>query len=87
MSSSGSGRGKRERFHGAFTGGFSAGYFNTVGSEEGFQPTSFISSRNARAEKKQRTVFDVIDDEDGDLGMPIASKKEYCSNLCFDTIV
>lgn len=25
----------RRRFHGAFTGGFSAGYFNTVGSEEG----------------------------------------------------
>ena len=25
----------RIRFHGAFTGGFSAGYFNTVGSEAG----------------------------------------------------
>ena len=25
----------RQRFHGAFTGGFSAGYFNTVGSKEG----------------------------------------------------
>ena len=25
----------RRRFHGAFTGGFSAGYFNTVGSEQG----------------------------------------------------
>jgi len=25
----------RERFHGAFTGGFSAGYYNTVGTEEG----------------------------------------------------
>ena len=24
-----------KRFHGAFTGGFSAGYFNTVGSKEG----------------------------------------------------
>lgn len=24
----------RRRFHGAFTGGFSAGYFNTVGSAE-----------------------------------------------------
>ena len=23
------------RFHGAFTGGFSAGYFNTVGSKQG----------------------------------------------------
>lgn len=28
-------RGKPMRFHGAFTGGFSAGYFNTVGSKEG----------------------------------------------------
>lgn len=25
----------RTRFHGAFTGGFSAGYFNSVGSKEG----------------------------------------------------
>ncbi|KHN73635.1 G patch domain-containing protein 1 -like protein [Toxocara canis] len=25
----------RRRFHGAFTGGFSAGYFNTVGSKTG----------------------------------------------------
>ena len=29
---------KRKRFHGAFTGGFSAGYFNTVGSKEGWKP-------------------------------------------------
>ena len=27
----------RPRFHGAFTGGFSAGYFNTVGSKEGMK--------------------------------------------------
>lgn len=26
----------RRRFHGAFTGGFSAGYYNTVGSKEGW---------------------------------------------------
>lgn len=25
----------RRRFHGAFTGGFSAGFYNTVGSKEG----------------------------------------------------
>ena len=25
----------RRRFHGAFTGGFSAGYYNSVGSKEG----------------------------------------------------
>lgn len=28
-------KGRYQRFHGAFTGGFSAGYFNTVGSQEG----------------------------------------------------
>jgi hypothetical protein len=27
----------RQRLHGAFQGGFSAGYFNTVGSKEGYQ--------------------------------------------------
>ena len=30
----------RRRFHGAFTGGFSAGYFNTVGSKEGWKPSA-----------------------------------------------
>ena len=35
----------RRRFHGAFDGGFSAGYFNTVGSAEGFTPSAFTSSR------------------------------------------
>jgi G patch domain-containing protein 1 len=39
----------RRRFHGAFTGGFSAGYYNTVGSKEGWAPSSFVSSRGARA--------------------------------------
>ena len=28
-------RGRAKRLHGAFTGGFSAGYYNTVGSEDG----------------------------------------------------
>jgi G patch domain-containing protein 1 len=42
----------RVRFHGAFTGGFSAGYFNTVGSEEGFKPKTFVSSRENRASKQ-----------------------------------
>jgi len=34
----------RLRFHGAFTGGFSAGYFNTVGSKEGKLPDSESNS-------------------------------------------
>lgn len=35
----------RRRFHGAFTGGFSAGYYNSVGSKEGWTPSTFRSSR------------------------------------------
>jgi len=31
----------RRRFHGAFSGGFSAGYFNTVGSKEGASKSIF----------------------------------------------
>lgn len=38
----------RRRFHGAFSGGFSAGYFNSVGSKEGWQPSTFTSSRDRR---------------------------------------
>lgn len=38
----------RRRFHGAFTGGFSAGYFNTVGSKEGWKPADYVSSRTMR---------------------------------------
>ena len=35
----------RRRFHGAFTGGFSAGFFNTAGSRDGWSPAHFKSSR------------------------------------------
>ncbi|KAI7904699.1 uncharacterized protein BX663DRAFT_503219 [Cokeromyces recurvatus] len=54
----------RRRFHGAFTGGFSAGYFNTVGSKEGWEPTNYVSSRNARNERKQAKPEDFMDEED-----------------------
>ncbi|KAL4790239.1 hypothetical protein BDV19DRAFT_372659 [Aspergillus venezuelensis] len=55
----------RKRLHGAFTGGFSAGYFNTVGSKEGWTPTTFVSSRQNRAKdaRKQRAE-DFMDEED-----------------------
>lgn len=43
----------RRRFHGAFTGGFSAGFFNTVGSAEGWQPKTFVSSRSNRQSVQQ----------------------------------
>ena len=62
----------RKRLHGAFTGGFSAGYFNTVGSKEGWTPSTFTSSRTNRAknaaaphgEPKGQRVEDFMDEED-----------------------
>ncbi|KAF2862859.1 DUF1604-domain-containing protein [Piedraia hortae CBS 480.64] len=53
----------RKRLHGAFTGGWSAGYFNTVGSKEGWTPASFVSSRSNRNQLTQN-VEDFMDDED-----------------------
>ncbi|KAK8045319.1 hypothetical protein PG993_005343 [Apiospora rasikravindrae] len=44
----------RKRLHGAFTGGFSAGYFNTVGSKEGWTPSAFVSSRTNRHNKDNK---------------------------------
>jgi G patch domain-containing protein 1 len=34
----------RRRLHGAFTGGFSAGYFNTVGTKEGMHSITALTS-------------------------------------------
>lgn len=57
----------RKRLHGAFTGGFSAGYFNTVGSKEGWAPSTFVSSRSNRkkdAAPAQQKPEDFMDEED-----------------------
>ncbi|KAI8394021.1 uncharacterized protein BYT42DRAFT_609781 [Radiomyces spectabilis] len=54
----------RRRFHGAFTGGFSAGYFNTVGSKEGWQPSNFVSSRSSRNQQRELRPEDFMDEED-----------------------
>ncbi|EKM50069.1 uncharacterized protein PHACADRAFT_153394 [Phanerochaete carnosa HHB-10118-sp] len=54
----------RRRLHGAFTGGFSAGYFNSVGSKEGWTPSTFMSSRGDRAKKKEVRPEDFMDEED-----------------------
>ncbi|EPB80018.1 hypothetical protein ANCCEY_00841 [Ancylostoma ceylanicum] len=60
----------RRRFHGAFTGGFSAGYYNTVGSKEGWTPQEFKSSRDQRAAKFQQRAEDLMDEEDlGEFGI------------------
>ncbi|KAI5758279.1 GPATCH1 [Gulo gulo luscus] len=57
-------KGRYKRFHGAFSGGFSAGYFNTVGSKEGWTPSSFVSSRQNRADKAVLGPEDFMDEED-----------------------
>ncbi|MFT7806991.1 G patch domain-containing protein 1 isoform X1 [Arapaima gigas] len=57
-------KGRFQRFHGAFTGGFSAGYFNTVGSKEGWTPSTFVSSRQQKAAKVNARPEDFMDDED-----------------------
>ncbi|GFP85246.1 g patch domain-containing protein tgh [Phtheirospermum japonicum] len=69
----------RRRFHGAFTGGYSAGYYNTVGSKEGWAPQSFTSSRKSRAEVKQQSIFNFLDeDEKEDLeGRSLATSMQF----------
>lgn len=58
----------RKRLHGAFTGGFSAGYSNTVGSKEGWAPSTFVSSRANRQKEgqkaKEQRPEDFMDEED-----------------------
>ena len=59
----------RQRFHGAFTGGFSAGYYNTVGSEKGWAPSTFISSRERKEKgsiepQQQYRPEDFMDEDD-----------------------
>ncbi|KAI9473868.1 MAG: hypothetical protein EXX96DRAFT_579691 [Benjaminiella poitrasii] len=73
----------RRRFHGAFTGGFSAGYFNTVGSKEGWEPTNYVSSRNSRNEKKQARPEDFMDEEDL---QDMTSARKLVATEEFDTL-
>ncbi|XP_050528379.1 uncharacterized protein LOC126898425 [Daktulosphaira vitifoliae] len=74
----------RRRFHGAFTGGFSAGFYNTVGSLEGWTPSNFKSSRDSKALLRSQNAYDFMDDEDKkDLGIDPSSlkvKAEYSDN-------
>ncbi|KAK2957727.1 putative G-patch domain protein [Blattamonas nauphoetae] len=54
----------RRRLHGAFTGGFSAGFFNTVGSKEGWTPTDFRTSRQNRNTQTSHRIEDYMDSDD-----------------------
>ncbi|GJP70990.1 hypothetical protein CLOP_g1882 [Closterium sp. NIES-67] len=71
----------RRRFHGAFTGGFSAGYFNTVGTKEGWEPASFRSSRSNRAERHEQRVAELMDADERD----DAERAAVAVHSAFDT--
>ncbi|XP_040893988.1 G patch domain-containing protein 1 isoform X2 [Toxotes jaculatrix] len=77
-------KGRYRRFHGAFTGGFSAGYFNTVGSKEGWTPSTFVSSRQQKAEKRHARPDDFMDEEDfsehGIAPREITTSQEFSSS-------
>lgn len=73
----------RRRFHGAFTGGFTAGYYNTVDSVEGFRPKQYVTHRKDKRDNGESSSStanftqrpeDFMDEEDlGEFG--IAPKK------------
>lgn len=67
----------RRRFHGAFTGGFSAGYFNSVGTKEGWQPATFSSSRQERGRVQQRAEDFMDEDDDPLLGKRLETTAQY----------
>lgn len=74
----------RRRFHGAFTGGFSAGYYNTVDTKEGWRPSEFKSSRSDRNKQQQQRPEDYMDQEDlGTFGIApqvLRPKEEFGEN-------
>ena len=81
----------RRRFHGAFSGGFSAGYFNTVGSKDGWTPKNFKSTRSVQSQSAnrnsgqttfQQTAQDFMD-EDDIAAFGIAPKKLQASSNFF----
>ena len=76
--------GKR-RFHGAFTGGFAAGYFNSVGTEEGWTPTAFISTRDQRVNFVQKTKEDFMDKEDNPLVGKLETQNLFAESKSFST--
>jgi G patch domain-containing protein 1 len=76
----------RRRFHGAWTGGFSAGYYNTVGSAEGWTPANFVSGRGrGRGGDQQgdqppageQRREDFMDEEDGVAGGGLKARAEF----------
>ncbi|XP_076469895.1 G patch domain-containing protein 1-like [Babylonia areolata] len=73
----------RPRFHGAFTGGFSAGYFNSVGSKEGWTPSTFASSRQQKQDLTFQQPEDFMDDED--LGEHGIAPRQFATSDAFSS--
>lgn len=71
----------RRRFHGAFTGGYSAGFYNTVGSQEGWQPKTFKSSRDKRSGDRQQNVEDFMDEDE----LELRQKSSVETKAAYDT--
>jgi hypothetical protein len=68
-----------QRFHGAFTGGFSAGYFNTVDTKEGWKPST--------DQRKDQRLEDFMDDQDHvEWGGPTKVRQDYNNNTKNDDV-
>jgi len=77
-------RGRKVMPHGAFKGGWVAGYNNTVGSAEGWTPSQFVSSRSQRAQIKAASIADFMDAEDFE-EMGFGSGKELTAHADYQT--
>lgn len=80
---------KRDRFHGAFRGGFSAGHFNTVGSSKGWKPDNeeeededrWDIKRRKKKQVSSKVLLDYMDEEDAnDWGGPSSLKQKFKTN-------
>jgi len=69
-------RKKKQFFHGAFEGGFSAGFHNTVGSKEGWVP----QDDEDVARREQQKPEDFMDEQDhNEWGGPTSVREEYAA--------
>ena len=63
-----------ERLHGAFSGGFSAGHFNTVGSKNGWKPPDADADADADADTDAEGIEEEQQNEE--FGLYYSSKKK-----------
>lgn len=72
-----------KKFHGAFTGGFVAGYNNTVGSETGWTSAgAMTATRDKPLAAKSQSIMDFMDEEDlgpAKVGVNIVTSSQFDS--------